>query len=58
MKAISASIVTLAGAVLLAVGSTATGEEQAFNQITGCVVGALGLGVWLNEIRDTFKKET
>lgn len=44
MKAISASILALAGATLAAGG--AIGDEQAF-QAVGCLVGFSGLVAWI-----------
>ena len=47
MKAISASIVVLAAAVLIAVGSLAQhNDTQIFVMTVGCGVGLIGLSSW------------
>lgn len=50
MKAISSSIVVLAGAVLIAGGAAVShGDTQTFVIIVGCLLGMLGLGTWIRE---------
>jgi VIT1/CCC1 family predicted Fe2+/Mn2+ transporter len=47
MKAISASIVILAAAVLIAVGSHVShNDTKLFVQVVGCGLGLAGLFVW------------
>jgi hypothetical protein len=47
MKAVSASIVVLAGAILLAAGSFIQhSDTKVFVQFVGCLVGVIGLGGW------------
>lgn len=53
MKAISASIIVLAAAVVLTGGSHVRHTQtQAFLQITGCIVGLAGLYGWYVSFRD------
>ena len=53
MKAISASIVVLAAAILIVGGSHIQhSDTKLFVQIVGCVVGLIGLGVWFFSLRD------
>jgi hypothetical protein len=53
MKAISASIVVLAGAILLAVGSLVQhADTKLFVQVVGSVVGGIGLGAWFISFRE------
>jgi len=53
MKAISASIVVLAAAILLATGSYIQhSDTKLFVQAVGCVVGLIGLGVWVVSFRE------
>lgn len=47
MKAISASIIVLAAAVMISVGSHVQhNDTKAFVQFVGCVVGLIGLTSW------------
>ena len=47
MKSISASIVLLSGAILLAAGSSvAHAQTRGFLQFVGAAVGLIGLGAW------------
>jgi len=56
MKAISASIVVLAAAILLVGGSFIQhSDTKLFVQVVGCAVGLLGLGGWLVSLRDAQK---
>jgi hypothetical protein len=51
MKAISASIVVLAGAILLAVGGTIPhGDTSTFVMLVGGIVGVAGLAGWIMEM--------
>ncbi|MBN1912520.1 MAG: hypothetical protein JW818_22550 [Pirellulales bacterium] len=58
MKAISAAIVLLAGAVLFAVGSTAVGDSQSGAQALGIIIGCVGMYVWVCEMRRDHQSET
>jgi hypothetical protein len=52
MKCISASIVVLAGAILIAFGSFVPhNDTQLFNQIVGIFVGIAGLVGWFSAFR-------
>jgi hypothetical protein len=53
MKSISASIIVLAGAILLLGGSQIRGETGGFIMLAGCVVGLIGLGGWFVSLRVT-----
>ncbi len=54
MKAISASIVTLAGAVIFAAAVTNShGDTQVVTCVIGSVVGVIGLGAWFGAITET-----
>jgi hypothetical protein len=49
MKAVSSSIVVLAGAVLIAGGAAVThSDTQLFVTIVGILVGMVGLGTWIH----------
>lgn len=53
MKAISASIIVLAAAILLVGGSYIQHDHtQSFVQIVGCAVGLVGLGGWFVSFKD------
>jgi hypothetical protein len=53
MKAISASIVVLAAAILIAGGSHIQhADTRLFVQIVGCALGLLGLGGWFVSFRE------
>jgi hypothetical protein len=53
MKAISASIIVLAAAVLLLGGSFIPhSDTRLFVQVVGCAVGAVGLWGWCVSIRE------
>ena len=53
MKAISASIVVVAAAILIASGSHIQhSDTKLFVQITGCIVGLIGLGGWLVSFKE------
>lgn len=53
MKAISASIIVLAAAILIVGGSHIQhSDTKAFVQVVGCIVGVIGLGGWLITVRD------
>ena len=53
MKAISASIVVLAAAILIVGGSHIQhSDTKLFVQIVGCAVGLIGLGDWYVSLRD------
>ena len=53
MKAISASIIVLAAAILLVGGSHIQhSDTKVFVQLVGCGVGLIGLGGWFVSIRD------
>ena len=48
MKAISASIIVLAAAILITGGSRLQhSDTKLFVQIVGCIVGLIGLSGWL-----------
>lgn len=52
MKAISASIIVLAGAVLLAVGANIQhGDTNLVVSAIGCLVGLIGLAGWAVTLR-------
>lgn len=52
MKSISASIVVLSGAILLAAGSFVPhGDTQLTLQLVGSAVGLLGLWAWFMSIK-------
>lgn len=54
MKSISASIITLSGAVVLVGGSFVShNQTQGFLQIVGSVVGLIGLVVWFRAIQQS-----
>jgi hypothetical protein len=58
VKSISASIVILAAAVLLAGGShVAHGQTRVFVQLVGCAAGLLGFGVWFVALQDKGESE-
>lgn len=58
MKAISASIVVLSGAVLLLGGSQFLhSDTQLFVQFVGCLVGAAGLWGWFGCLREGGRAE-
>ena len=53
MKAVSASIVILAAAVLIAIGShIAHHDTKVFVQLVGCGLGLAGLGVWYISLKE------
>ncbi|MEP4079655.1 hypothetical protein [Haloferula sp.] len=53
MKAISASIIVLAAAILITGGSHIQHTEtRIFAQIIGCGVGVIGLGGWILTLRE------
>jgi len=53
MKAISASIVILAAAVLLAGGSHIShNDTKLFVQVVGCGLGLAGLTVWFSSLKE------
>jgi hypothetical protein len=53
MKAISASIIVFAAAVLLLGGSYIQhSDTKLFVQIVGCIIGLTGLGAWVSTLRD------
>jgi hypothetical protein len=53
MKAISASVVILAAAVLIAGGShIAHDDTKLFVQVVGCGLGLTGLAVWLVSLKE------
>lgn len=53
MKAISASIVVLAAAVLITGGSHIQhSDTKMFVQVVGCVTGLMGLGGWLVSFKE------
>jgi len=53
MKSISASIIVLAGAVLILGGSHIQhGDTQTFVMAAGCVVGALALWGWFQCLKE------
>ena len=53
MKAISASIVILAAAVLIAGGShIAHNDTKLFVQVVGCGLGLAGLAVWFVSLKE------
>ena len=53
MKSVSASIIVLAGAVLLTGGSHIPhSDTKLFVQIVGSVVGLMGLGGWLRTFHE------
>jgi hypothetical protein len=52
MKAISASVVVLAGMILLLGGAfVAHSDSRLFVQSVGCLVGIIGLAGWFSSIR-------
>lgn len=52
MRTVSASIVVLAGALILSIGSMVShGDTQATLQLIGGAVGGYGLVVWHTEMR-------
>ena len=53
MKAISASIIVLAAAILIVGGSHVQhGDTKLFVQVVGCGVGLLGLRGWLVSLKE------
>ena len=59
MKALSASIVVLAGAILLLGGSALLhSDTQLFVQSTGCIVGLAGLYGWFSCLRTHEKNDS
>ena len=53
MKAISASIVVVAAAIILTGGSFIPhGDTRLFVQVVGCLVGIMGLGGWVLALRE------
>jgi hypothetical protein len=53
MKSISASIIVLAGAILIVGGSYIQhGDTKGFVQIVGCAVGAIGLWGWFTSLKE------
>jgi len=53
MKSISASIIVVAGTVLILGGSYIPhSDTKLFVQIVGCVVGAVGLWGWFQTIKE------
>jgi hypothetical protein len=53
MKAISASIVVLAAAILITGGSLiAHADSKLFVQSVGCIIGLMGLGGWFVSFRE------
>ena len=53
MKSISAAIIVLAGAILIAGGSHVShSDTRLFVQIAGCVTGLTGFCYWLASIRE------
>jgi hypothetical protein len=53
MKSVSASIIVLAAAILLAGGAHIQhGDTKLFIQVVGCVIGLMGLGGWLLSFRE------
>jgi len=54
MKSISASILVLSGAILLAAGSFVShSQTQGFLQTVGCVIGLIGLVVWFWSVKQS-----
>jgi len=54
MKALSASIVILAAAVLITGGSQIShNDTKMFVQIVGCVLGLAGLKVWFGSLKES-----
>jgi hypothetical protein len=54
VKAISASIITQAGAVIFAAGATVShGDTQLATCAIGSVIGVIGLGAWFGAITKT-----
>ena len=54
MKAISASIIVLAAAILITGGShIAHSDTQLFVQVLGCVVGIVGFIGWFSTLKNT-----
>ena len=49
MKSISAAIIVLSGAILVASGVIGRGDQATFAMVSGLVVGAVGLIVWCIE---------
>lgn len=52
MKALSASVIALAGAVILSVGSLASNDAQGVLHFIGAAVGLTGLITWGRTVRD------
>lgn len=53
MRAISASIVILASAILITGGSLIQhSDTRLFVQIVGCVIGLIGLGAWFVSFKE------
>jgi len=52
MKLISASIIVLAGAVLVIGSSRFTSDTQTFVEVFGCVVTLIGLGGWCYRLKE------
>jgi hypothetical protein len=52
MKHISASIIVLAGAIILFGGSRFTGDTETFIVIAGCGVCGFGLRGWFNILKE------
>ena len=53
MKSISASIIVLSAAILIAGGSHIQNyDTREFFQVVGCGVGLIGLGGWFVSLRD------
>ena len=53
MKAISASIIVLAAAILITGGSRLQhSDTKLFVQIVGCIVGLIGLSGWFISFRE------
>jgi hypothetical protein len=52
MKSISASIVVLAGSILIIGSSRFTSETHLFVMVVGCGVGAVGLWGWFVSLKE------
>ncbi|MES2572552.1 MAG: hypothetical protein V4710_21190 [Verrucomicrobiota bacterium] len=53
MKLLSASIIVLAGAILITGGSHIHhGDTKLFAQFVGCLIAAIGLGGWFVSFRE------